>query len=432
MTCSILHPLTCLNSAAKSAAGDAFDSIAKDFAQAAGSSINWLWAQMSESTAVHLGGAGFSLDLAIVGAITGVVAVGLFMIQVIASTLRRDTAGFGRAFKGLVVAFLAGGIAIAVTNVLLDAVDSLSEGVVQVAMGTNINQMGGKILGGGAILNVSNPAAMMLLSVAAIAAVVVVWFALMVRKVLIVVSAVFAPLAFAGSLADITVNWTRKWIETMVALVVSKLVLVVIFVVGWGVLDHGIGRSGHGGAQTVTQTASGLLILGVAGLSPWMALKMVHFSGDQFHHLHGLAGAATGGARVAATAPQKAAAWKSTATGLAGGAGRAAAGGAAAGGALNARRPTSPPGPGTPGAAPPKSGSPGASGGGAFGGGASGGGWSPAVGAMAAVRGPQEQPGGPSGRPASLVVPGMGAERPARSEPAPVPDRLPQPSVVAP
>jgi len=297
-------------------AGDAFATIAHDFGSAADAAINWLWGQMSSATAVQLGGVSFQLDLSIVAAITAVIAVGLFVIQVIASTLRRDPGGLARAGKGLLVAFIAGGAAIAITNLLLAAVDSLSAGVVQVAMGTNIEGMGRALLTGTAILQVGNPAAMMLLSLAAVAAVIIVWFALTVRKVLIVASAVFAPLAFAGSLADITVSWTRKWIEIMVALVCSKLVLVIVFVIGWEVLDGGAGQASSSTGQTVTQTAAGLLILGVAGLAPWMALRLVHFSGDQFHHLHSMATSATSGAQVALSAPQKAAAWKAAGAGL--------------------------------------------------------------------------------------------------------------------
>lgn len=327
MSCSITNPLDCVTSAAKSVAGDAFSAIAHDFGKAADSTINWLWGQLSSATAVHLGGPGFTLDIGIVAAITGVVAVGLFVIQLAASVLRRDPGGLGRALKGLVVAFIAGGVAVGVTNLTLSAVDSLSAGVVQVATGTTIDQMGHKLVAGNAILGVGNPAGVFLLSIVAIAACVIVWAALLVRKALIVVSAVFAPLAFAGSLADITVSWTRKWIEVMAALVLSKLVLVIIFIVGWGILDAGSGQANSGVTQTVTQTATGILILLLAGLAPWMALKLVHFGEDQFHRLHVLAGSAAGGARVAAAAPQKAA--KISATAASFGAGGPAAGAAA-------------------------------------------------------------------------------------------------------
>jgi len=314
--CSLDNPVACVASAAQSVAADAFGSIARDFGDAAQTVIGWLWSQLSSATAIRLGGAGFDADLAIVATISATVAVGLFVVQVISSALRRDPGGLVRAGKGLVIAFIAGGVAAAVTNAALVAVDALSAGVVQTAMGTDIAGAGPKLLDAAAIGQLSNPAVLMLVSMAAIAAAVIVWFALMVRKVLIVVSTVFAPLAFAGSLADITISWTRRWIETMAALVFSKLVLVVILVVGWGVLDAGAGMAGSSAGQGLTQLAAGLLILTVGGLAPWMALKLVHFSGEQFHHLHGLAGSATGGAASALAAPQKVAAWKATAAGL--------------------------------------------------------------------------------------------------------------------
>jgi type IV secretion system protein TrbL len=346
LSCGITDPIGCLSSAAKSVAGDAFSAIAHDFGKAADSTINWLWGQLSDATAVHLGGQGFNLDLAIVAAITGVVAIGLFVIQLAASVLRRDPGGLGRAVKGLFVAFLAGGAAVGVTNLALSAIDSLSAGVVQIAMGTTIDQMGHKLLAADAILSVGNPAGMFLLAIVAIMATVIVWAALVVRKALIVVSAVFAPLAFAGSLADITVGWTRKWIEIMAALVVSKLVLVIIFIVGWGVLDAGVGQATSGTTQAITQTATGLLILTLAGFAPWMALKLVHFGEDQFHRLHVLAGTSTAGARTAASVPQKVAAWKATAASF-GANGAAGAAGAARGAATNGtQQHPSPPGQG--------------------------------------------------------------------------------------
>ena len=299
----------CAGDVAKAAAGDAFSSIAHDFANMADSGTNWLWGQMGTATAVHLGGAGFSLDIGIVLAITATVALGLFLIQIMASVLRRDAGGLARAAKGLVVAFIGGGIAVAVTNLLLVAIDSLCNGVVQAATSSSLSDVGHSVLAKDAITSATaNPAGLLLLSLAALLAVAIVWVALMVRKVLIVVSAVFAPLAFAGSLADITISWTRRWIETMAALILAKLVLVIIFVVGLGMLVDGVGQAGTGKTQVATQTVCGVLVLALAGFAPWLALKLVHFSGDQFHHLHAMAANSTAGIQRAAQAPQKMAA----------------------------------------------------------------------------------------------------------------------------
>jgi type IV secretion system protein TrbL len=330
VACAPWNPAGCASDIAKSVAGDAFSSIAHDFANAADSATNWLWGQIGTATSIHLGGPGFSLDLGIVLAITATVALGLFAIQLISSTLKRDGGGLGRALKGLVVAFIGGSLAIGVTNLLLAAVDSLSAGVVQAATGKSLTAMGHSLLPTGAITSTtSNPAGMTLLSLATLAAVTIVWAALMIRKVLIVVSALFAPLAFAGSLADITAAWTRRWVEVIVALIVSKLVLVIIFVVGLGMLVGGVGQSGTGKTQLATQTVSGVLVLALAGFAPFLALKLVHFSGDQFHHLQTMASTSMAGAKRVAQAPQKV---QSLAMGgIGGGAGAGAAAGVGAG-----------------------------------------------------------------------------------------------------
>jgi hypothetical protein len=127
----------------------------------------------------------------------------------------------------------------------------------------------------------------------------------MVRKVLLILTAVFAPVAFAGSLSDITAGWVRKWIEYTVALIASKIVLVIVFVVGLGVLMNHLGSAGDSPTQQLTQLMAGLLILTVAGLAPWMAVKFVHFTGEAFHTIHSHSGAATGAAAGAVAAPQK-------------------------------------------------------------------------------------------------------------------------------
>jgi hypothetical protein len=328
MACALWNPVGCAADVAKSAAGDAFSSIAHDFGQTADSAVNWLWAQTTDATAVHVGGTGFNLDIGIVATIAATVAVGLFVIQVATSTIRRDPSGLGRAAKGLVVAFIGAGLAIGTTNLLLAAVDSLSEGVVQAATGESLPQVGHAILAGSTLsAATSNPAAIIIFSLAALIAVAIVWAALTVRKVLIVISAVFAPLAFAGSLADITASWVRRWIEVTVALIVSKLILVIIFVVGLDMLVKGVGQAGSGRAQSATQAVSGLLVLALAGFAPWLALRLVHWSGDHFHQVHGLAATSAAGANKAVQAPQKAMPWVTSAGA---GAGAGALGGAGA------------------------------------------------------------------------------------------------------
>ena len=315
MPCSVIDPVGCVadlaGGAAKSIAGSAFGAIAYDFGSAADAAVNWLWAQISGATAISLTGSAMARDLAIVTTLAVVVATGLFVIQIIASVLRQDGAGLARALKGLLVAFMGAVAAIAVTSLLLAAVDALSAGFVQAATGGSVHQMGTRILSATALTATGNPAVELVLALVVLGAVIVVWGAMMVRKLLIIVAAVFAPLAIAGATADITTSWVRKWIETMVALVVSKLVLVIIFVIGLGVLTDGLGESVGPGArasatQSITQTIIGALILLMGGFAPFLALKLVHFGGDHFAQMHGHARASLAGAQTVAAVPQKA------------------------------------------------------------------------------------------------------------------------------
>jgi hypothetical protein len=321
MPCGLTDPVACVGQvvggAAKAVADSAFSAIAADFGQAADTVVNWLWRQIAAATAVSLGGAGFRSEMAITAAIAVTVGLGLFVIQVIASVLRHQPGGLARAGRGLLVAFVAGGLAISVLDVLLAAVDSLSAGVVQVATGGSITQMGAKLLAPTALSAVSNGAVVVLMALVMVAASAVVWAALMVRKLLIIVAAVFAPIAFTGSLAEVTGVWVRRWIETTIALVFSKLVLVIIFAIGLGVLTGGVGQtaargSGAGAGQSLTQTVTGALILVMAGLSPWMAIKLVHFAGDSFHTVHAQAASSAAGVQMVAAAPRKMSALRSS------------------------------------------------------------------------------------------------------------------------
>ncbi len=474
MGCTWYNPLSygsCAGQVAKSVAGDAFQSIAKSFGDAADHAVNWLWAQLASATAVHLGGAGFGIDIGIVAAITGVVAVALFAVQILQSVVRRDPGGLGRAVKGLFVAFLGGGVAIAVVNLLLDATDKLCAGVVQVATGTNMAGLGKLILGAGVIsAATTNSAALVLLALVCIVAVVMVYIALVIRKVLIVVTAVFAPLAFAGSLADITVSWTRRWIETTLALVVSKLVLVLIFVIGYGMLISGVGQSGSGATQQITQVISGILVLMLAGFAPWLALKIVHFTGDHTQQLHTLGTTAVGGVTAGGRMAQKAAPYVSgaampAAAGAAGAAGGGSVAGAGVGGGAGAGAgagtgvvaggsgplPGAAGGPGQGSGGPPGSGgsgfsgtpgpsggsggggSGGGGGGGGFGGGGSGGGGSggggpsgPAGGGLAGGAWPSAAPSAASGVGNTVAPAGRPAPPPPWAPPAePYPARVP-------
>jgi hypothetical protein len=296
-----------LGGAAKEAGSDVFGAIADYFAGAANAAVSWLWLQLNQATSVDLTSPGIKADLIATGAIAALITFALFVIQLIASIIRQDPGGLGRGVRGLGVAFIGAAFAVAATQLVLAAVDQLASGVVRFALGTDLQGMGSKLIVAHTLTSIGNPAGLLLISLVLIAAVVVVWVALMVRKMLIIVSAVFAPVAFSGAASDGSRSWVRKWIEFTLALVFSKLVLVIIFMIGLSVLN-GAGQQSQGGGKvtaSMTSLVIGALILLLAGFAPWIAIKLVHFAADSFQAVHAHGASTTAGARTVVAMPQK-------------------------------------------------------------------------------------------------------------------------------
>ena len=234
--------------------------------------------------AVRLSPRSSSIATAIAGA-----SLSLFVFQLIQSVLRREPTGLARGSGDL--RSPSSGVGWRSRSSTCSSARPMRSraGVVKATTGSTLAHLGGIVLGRGALTaSVHGSAALLLLSLACIGATVVVYGAVVVRKVLIVVTAVFAPVALAGSLADITVSWTRRWIEATIALISSKLVLVLVFVSGYGILLGG-GQSSSGPSKGVTRVISGIVVLFVAGFAPWMTLKIVHFTGERAHQLHSAA-----------------------------------------------------------------------------------------------------------------------------------------------
>jgi hypothetical protein len=324
---------------ANAAATSTFTHIAGYFGTAAEHATVWLWKEIDHATTRDLRSPELLRELAITGAIAGVICMGLFVIQVIRGILRREAGALGRALSGLVVATIGTTFALAATQALLTAVDALSAGVVQATMGTNISGLGAKLTAI-RLSSTGNPATVLLLSLVILSAVVIVWAAMLARKLMLLVAAVLAPIAFTGAVADFSRAWVRRWIEFVVAMVVCKLLLVIILSIGVAVLD-GAGQASDGATQATTQMVGGALVLLLGGLTPWIAIKTCTFAGEALHAAHVSAIHSSSGARAVISAPQKVLALTSTARALVpgvGAAGGVALGMAAGGGGGPAKR----------------------------------------------------------------------------------------------
>jgi type IV secretion system protein TrbL len=307
----VTHPVSCAagvaGSVASGVASDVFDQVATDFAHFAEHATSWVWQQLDAATALKLSGGQWNEVLRVTVELGVLVCVTMLLLQVIVCALRHDFGGLGRGVRGVTIAMIGTFASFVITDSLLSAVDSMSTGAMQVLAGTKAwSDLGNQVihadtLTGGAL----GSAAMLLCALIMLVSSLVVWLALMVRKMLLIIGAVFAPIAFGGSPFDVTSSWVRRWIEFTVALVFSKLVLVILFGVGLQI-ELGLGKVGNATTQQVTQMMTGLLVMAIAGFAPWLALQFVHWAGSSMQwELHQRAQTAQAGGQAAIAAPQR-------------------------------------------------------------------------------------------------------------------------------
>jgi type IV secretion system protein TrbL len=299
----------------------ALNGIAGSFAQAANSFLAVLFRLLNTSTSLSLSGASFLTEFNAVFMIGLLVALALAMIELGAAALQRNGARVAKVPLNLVLMVVGTVASISLIDMLLTISDQLSTGLLQ-ATGFSLSTTG---MSSALAVVASQPGTELMLSIFVIIAVICCYFALVVRRVLIVVAAVMAPLALAGVTAQVTRSWVKRWSETILALIFSKVILVIVLITGFHLLQ---GAGATNIASAMASLIGGVGLLFIAAFSPLMAMKMVTFTGGHF------AEAALVGHQAvsAAAAPVKKAAHVSTA---------AASGGmsAAAGAALGVRLP---------------------------------------------------------------------------------------------
>ena len=321
------------------------DSLGQTFAKGAEAVLTAVFDAISGATRVDLGASYVTRNAAAMASVALVIVVGLFVVQVVTAAIRQEPRGLSRAVVGAGVAVLGTAAAAGITQSLLIAVDQVSDAVARAA-GTSIQDAARRLLdvslltqltptnGGGSVL-------MIVFGLLFILGATLTLGTLLVRQALIVVAVVVAPLAFAGGTARITSGWVRRWVQVTLALILSKLAIVLVFVVAVGML---------GDATGIGALLSGLILLLLACLAPWACFKFLEFAGTavagEWHRAtNGSTIAAANQGRVTAQSLMRTVApivggAPGAAAGATAGAGAGAGAGATAGGGMSAARAT--------------------------------------------------------------------------------------------
>lgn len=266
-----------------------FDWLASTMGQAAGWLLEGMWQVFDSTTLVDVTAAGYLDVYNLLFGIGVFVVLLFFCFQLILGLIRREPSALSRAALGSAKAILGSFVVITLTGTALEIVDQLCLGIVQAA-GETTASMGDKIMllttGLGTInIAASGVGAIVTIFLAGlmICAVAIVWFSLLIRKALLLVAIVLAPIAFAGAAWDVTRGWIGKWAAFVIALIVSKLVLVVVFLIAVTQVSTPIGVD----LASVTEPISGIVLLFIAAFAPYMVYRFISFLGFDLYHAMG-------------------------------------------------------------------------------------------------------------------------------------------------
>ena len=259
-------------------------------AQAMGEAARWMfesvWSLIDSTTMVDVTSGHYTRVYNILFGVAVFVMLGFFLLQVIGGMIRREPAALSRAALGLAKSILGSFVALALLTTALEITDQLSIGIIHAA-GTTMDQMGGRValLAAGLVgLRITAPGAGAIITIfvagLAIGAAFLVWMSLLIRKALLLIAIVFAPIALAGSSWDHTRQWVSRWATFVIALILSKLVVVVIFLIATAQVSAPINAD----LQSVSEAIAGVVLMLVAGFAPYMAYKAISFMGFDMYH----------------------------------------------------------------------------------------------------------------------------------------------------
>ena len=264
-----------------------FEWLAVSMGQAAGWMVESVWEVIDATTIVNLSRPAYVEVYNTVFGVAVFLMLLLFTLQLLRGLVRREPRAFGQAVTGLAKSVVGSFVAIALTTLLLEATDQLSRALVTAA-GTTMEQLGGRIatlVTRLSVLSLSSPGpgavVTMALAGLAILGALMVWGSMLVRTSLLLVTVALAPIALAGWSWQPTRAWAARWASFVVALVVSKFVVVLIFLIGTVAMTP----TADGEPGTVADPLAGIVLLFLAAFAPAMTHRFIAFAGFDVHQL---------------------------------------------------------------------------------------------------------------------------------------------------
>ena len=286
-----------IGSAVGFSVGSVLDSVSRWVTDGAAWLLGQIGGVLSATTAIDLGAPWFAAHYATMAALAGVVIVPMLLLGIVQALYRQSASMLIRSVLVHVpLAVLLTAVAVTLVQISLALTDWLCAAVSQGAgldaghfMGTVTTALAPETLAG----QPGAPTFVLFLGgVAVVVGAVMVWIELLLRAAAVYVAVLFLPLALAGLAWPAITHWSRRLVDTLVALVLSKLVIVAVLSLAAGALAGGSGSTpagATGGGGGFASVLGGAALLLLAAFAPWSLFRLLPFiEAGAVGHLEGL------------------------------------------------------------------------------------------------------------------------------------------------
>ena len=278
-------------SAASQVAGFGVDTVLNDLGGWVADGAGWLLGQIgtviSNSTDIDLGASWFGAHYATMAALAGVVVVPMMLLGIIQSIYRQNASTLLRSvLVNVPLALLLTAVAVKLVQLGLAVTDAMSAAVAHGAgldAGHFMGSVTAGLSGNGATAASGAPAFVLFLgALAVVFGAVLLWVELLVRAAAVYVAVLFLPLALASLAWPAIAHWCRRLVDTLVALVLGKFVIVSVLSLAAGALAGGTGSTPAGGSGPSTNggftaVLGGAALLLLSAFAPWSLFRLLPF-----------------------------------------------------------------------------------------------------------------------------------------------------------
>jgi hypothetical protein len=196
------------------------------------------------------------------------------LLAIIQGIVRQDPGQLLRStFVHVPLAAIGTGAAVVIVDMLITITDGMSTWIGR-SMGSDLSEFATGL--GTAVTSLAGPtgggaagfAALIAAAVVAFATFVI-WLELLLRQAAIYVAVLFLPLGFMAMVWPATAHWLRRLVQGLVAIILSKFVIVAVMALASSAMNADVGDNGFG------VVVAGGALLSLAALAPYVLLRLI-------------------------------------------------------------------------------------------------------------------------------------------------------------